>query len=177
MKAKAYLSRNESEAIVAFGGDWSVECPLDDRDGVLTDFENGGFQTVVFSGKSLGKWDSALIAFLLRLIQECAKRGISYTLTDMPDGVEPLIKLALSVPPRVKRANEKQRRPALDLLGEAGITAWNATKTALRFMLEAHRSFTRFVTGKAVLRKCDLLWEIQEAGVNYGLDRKYIHKR
>lgn len=166
MKAKAYLSRNESEAIVAFGGDWSVECPLDDRDGVLTDFESGGFQTVVFSGKSLGKWDSALIAFLLRLIQECAKRGISYTLTDMPDGVEPLVKLALTVPPRVVRKDAEHAKPMLDLLGEAGIAAWNASCKAGCFMRKAYRSFARFVAGKAVLRKSDLLWEIQEAGVN-----------
>lgn len=166
MHATALFSQNESSASVVFGGIWSVDAPVADRDEVVGAFETATFKSVEFSGEKIEKWDSALIALLVRLISECSQKGIDYTLTAMPDGVEPLIKLALSVPPRVKRANEKQRRPALDLLGEAGITAWNASKTALRFMLEAHRSFVRFVTGKAVLRKCDLLWEIQEAGVN-----------
>lgn len=166
MHATAFFSQNESSAAVVFGGNWSVDHPVADRDEVVAAFETATFAFVVFSGERIEKWDSALIALLVRLINECSKRGIAYTLDDMPDGVEPLIKLALSVPPRVKRANDQQKRPVLDLLGEAGIAAWRATKTALRFMADARRSFVRFVTGKAVMRKCDLLWEIQEAGVN-----------
>ncbi|HBO59613.1 MAG TPA: hypothetical protein DD624_06880 [Alphaproteobacteria bacterium] len=166
MHATAFISQNESTAFVAFGGDWSVDCPVADRDGIVATFENASFTSVVFSGKKIESWDSALVALLVRLMNECSKHGIDCTLTDMPDGVEPLIKLALAVPPRVTRKEEKKSEPFLDLLGEAGIRAWKASASAFDFMKKAYRSFVRFIRGKAVLRKSDVLWEIQEAGVN-----------
>ena len=165
MHATVFVSQNESTASVAFGGIWSVDNPVANRDEVVAAFESATFESVVFSGEKIEKWDSALVALLIRLIDECAKRKIDYAFSAMPDGVEPLIKLALSVPPRVGREQKAVFKPVLDALGEAGIAAWNASKTACAFMNEARRSLMRFVSGKAVLRKSDLLWEIQEAGV------------
>ena len=166
MHATAFISQNESTAFVVFGGTWSVDSPVANRDDIVAAFENASFKSAVLSGEKIENWDSALIALLVRLISECSKKGVDYTLSDMPDGVEPLIKLALSVPPRVSRKEEKKAESLLGLLGNAGINAWNASAAALRFMGDARRSFVRFITGKAVLRKSDLLWEIQEAGVN-----------
>ena len=86
MHATALFSQNESSAFVVFGGTWSVDNPVADRDEVVGAFETATFQSVVFSGEKIEKWDSALIALLVRLISECSKKGIDYSLTAMPDG-------------------------------------------------------------------------------------------
>ena len=61
MHATALFSQNESSAFVVFGGTWSVDNPVADRDEVVGAFETATFKSVVFSGEKIEKWDSALI--------------------------------------------------------------------------------------------------------------------
>ena len=148
-----------------FSGDWLLTAAVENRNAVLTAFENPDFNQVTFNGREIRNWNSQLTAFLVHLLKLCKKNNIAYILKDFPAGVESLLKLAFSVPEHVAARETVRREPVTEALGNIILDFWDKTKSVFAFMNETYVSFKRFLSHKAVVRSKDIWLEIQHAGV------------
>ena len=169
MSARAELVKNEKNASVELilSEDWLLENGASDDDQNLFDlFEKPDFKQIKLVGKQIGRWDSRLVAFLVHVISLCKKNNIEYRLIDFPKGIDPLLDLAFSVPEHVSPPKGDTTQSFLSYLGNVALYSWAATQRVALFCVKIYEALVRLITKKAVVRKVDIWFEIQDAGVN-----------
>ncbi len=122
-------------------------------------------QQVAFDTATVTEWDSGLLTFLVRVIEECRRRGISAEREGLPDGVRSLLSLAEAVPEKKDAKADVLEVPFLDRIGMLTMSAQTSAKDVLGFLGETTLAFVKFLRGKARFRKTDLGILIQQAGV------------
>lgn len=166
MSAAAVLKKDEqnSSAELILSGEWLLESHLDNRDGIFGEFADPRFARVVLNGKEITRWDSQLVAFLVHVLSLCKKNKVTYTLENFPEGIESLLALAFAVPEHTQAGQTDQKESFLVLLGNISLRSWEATQAAYLFARQTYASVVRFLLKRAVVRKVDILSEIQDAG-------------
>lgn len=165
MAAHLVLKINpDHSAELSFSGEWRLESVAENRENVISRFEKPDFTRATFNGREIVHWDSQLTAFLVHVLNLCKKNNVTYTLKDFPAGVEPLLKLAFAVPDRVVAEEIVRHEPFVTVLGNIILNFWEKTKNVFSFSRQIHVSFKRFFSRRAVVRKQDVLIEIQRAG-------------
>lgn len=164
MPATAILNTDgtDDSAQLRLSGDWRADCA--GRDAVIAAFERPAFRHAVLNGAEITDWDSRLIAFLVRLLSLCKKNKVEYTLTDFPDGVPSLLDLAFAVPEHTDARPPRRPRDFLVWLGETALQCRSSVGKAWDFSRRTYAAALRFAAHKAVVRKQDVLAEIQAAG-------------
>lgn len=147
-------------------GEWTLKNPLENRTELIAAFKAPHFTHLIITAKDLTGWDSSLVALLVHLISLCKKNGVSYKTAGLPDGVNRLIHLALTVPPRKKAAKSVQKLPFIEKIGTLSISCWSSIKKAAFFTHETLASLCRFLNKKAIVRKTDIILAIQNAGAD-----------
>ena len=166
MTAEVTLKINpDRSAEILFSGEWVLNDAVENRDEVLSAFRNPAFDRVTFSGREITRWDGRLTAFLIRLIRLCKAGGTPHDLKDFPVGVDSLIALAFAVPEHDEPAAAVRRESFLAVLGNAVLDFREKTKDVFSFFRQTYVSFARFFSHCAVVRKEDVLIEMQRAGV------------
>ena len=153
-------------AVFSFSGEWLIASPVKDWDALLDDFGRQEFKQVSLNGNGITAWDSQLIAFLVRVIGMCKKKGVSYQLSDFPEGINSLLALAFAVPEHPDTRPVPYRDSFLTVLGKTALNSWESIKSAYSFARSAYLSFIRLLLKRAVVRKVDMISEIQEAGAS-----------
>lgn len=168
MPVKAVLNKKETErsAELSLAGDWGGDGVFTDRSALIGEFSRPSFTRVVVIGTGIERWDSRLIAFLIRILSLCEQNGVAVELKDMPDGVSPLLDLAFAVPPHVDERPVESPNDFLSALGTLALKSIDGAKTAWWFSRRTLASVVRFFHRKAVVRKVDLWTQFQDAGVN-----------
>lgn len=147
-------------------GDWSLQGWVP-KSAAVTDSiaAAGDVQKVTVVAHRLGRWDSALLTMLLAVCAFAEARGIAVDLSDLPEGVRKLLHLAEAVPERSgARRTTAGRRNLLAQVGAGATKAWVSGGHALTFVGEATFSAGRLLTGRARVRRSDLLVIVQETG-------------
>lgn len=164
--AAAVLKKDEqnNSAELVLSGEWLLEAHLDNRADILGEFADPRFAHVVLNGKEITRWDSQLVAFLVHVLSLCKKRKVTYTLADFPEGIESLLTLAFAVPEHAQAEQAAQKESFLVFLGNVSLRCWDATRAAYWFARQTYASVIRFLLKRAVVRKVDILSEIQDAG-------------
>jgi len=121
-------------------------------------------QRVIFDTQNLTGWDSGLLTFLIKVIDQCSQSKIAIEKKDLPEGIQRLLSLASAVPERKGARRELARTPFLEQAGQAGIDFWQSTIDMLAFIGEAFSAFIRLVTGRAKFRRSELFLIMQECG-------------
>lgn len=110
------------------------------------------------------KWDSGLIAFLLKLSRECEHKNIHIACENLPPGAQKLLALALKVheksvsPPKARESFlEKSEEKVLQI--SENLTA------GLDFLGDIAVSLGRVITGKSYFRWDDFMLILQRCGV------------
>ena len=119
---------------------------------------------LVFDTQGLTGWNSGLVNFLLKVIEQCTNTGIEAQKEGLPDGVRRLLALATAVPERKGARREAERIRLLPQIGQHVIDAYGSSIELLAFIGEASIAFGKLVRGKARFRRCDLALIIQECG-------------
>jgi phospholipid/cholesterol/gamma-HCH transport system permease protein len=114
----------------------------------------------------LRDWDSALLTFILGLVDYANSRKLEIDLTGLPPGVRGLTELATAVPKQEGIAEKRTRRSLLEVFGDQMISFADGTGRLMEFIGEAAKSFGRLTTGRARFRRSDLWLFIEEAGVD-----------
>jgi len=118
---------------------------------------------VIFDASRVTEWDSGLVTFARRLLEEARTRGIDSDRAGLPDGVQRLLHLAEAVPQR-QTARGSARAPWLARIGDWATTYWAQTLAGIAFLGEGVLALAALVRGRARFRVGDLLVVIQDCG-------------
>jgi len=151
-------------ARVEFTGAWRKEEQLPDPSVVWREIQGGQpVHRLTFDTSHVTDWDSGLVTFTIRVLEEAKARSIECDRAGLPNGVQRLLALAEAVPERhTRRAGAKA--PWLARVGVRVSAGWAETTAGLAFLGEGMLAFGTLLRGRARFRMVDLLAVIQECG-------------
>ena len=151
--------------LIRLEGSWTIGQPLPSSSELEKAIETGPkAQRIGFRADGLGKWDSGLLTFLIKVQEWCSRKGIVAELGGLPDGVRRLLRLATAVPERKGAARQQARSSFLARVGTAAVDFGTSAVDMVGFIGEAFVAFVKMLGGKANFRWSDLLRIVQESG-------------
>ena len=118
-----------------------------------------------FLAPDLESWDSLLLAAFNSVAREAVKRGMTVDASALPDGMGPMLDMALAVPPS-DQARGQQEAGFLETLGGKMLAVPGISLSVLEFLGEVAQSLGRFFTGRASFSRRDLWNVFRECGVD-----------
>jgi len=165
IKPKYELSEiNADEYQLNLSGDWTTLNQVPSYHEVIDELNNKNSRAIKFDSSDLGKWDSGLLVFLLRINSFAEKEKIKFDDHGLPEGVRKLVKLANAVPVVDNQEKDEIDMPLLDRIGSASLRVKGSAGDMLDFIGQVFLSFSRMFTGKAIFRRSDFLVYMQQAG-------------
>ncbi len=166
--APCELSFNKPEndtLLVRLKGSWTIGHKLPSvaeiQDQIQSDTR---LKQIAFDSQELTGWDSGLLSFLTKIINQCSTKNITVNQGGLPEGVRKLIDLAFAVPERKGARKEAVREPLLDRIGGSAIEVGQSSIDTLNFIGEAFLAFLKFFVGKARFQRSELMLTIQQCG-------------
>jgi len=137
--------------LVRLKGSWTIEQKLPDVGEVQSQVKsNAGVKQIAFDTRELTRWDSGLLSFLIKIINQYANGNID---------------LAFAVPERKGARKEAVREPLVARIGASAIGAGQSSIDTLDFIGGAFLAFLKFLVGKARFQRSELMLTIQQCGV------------
>jgi len=150
---------------VCLGGQWSIHEPLQQRDAVVSVLEtNPNIREILVDGAALGKWDSALVAYLRQLYVMAANCKLEIREQSLPEGVLRVLALTESVNKVKPPASSYVAKDLAERLGLKVVHILGEFMCFVEFLGECILALQRFVRGKAVFRGEDLKIFLQDSG-------------
>jgi len=151
--------------LISFSGSWKMGHALPSAEKVLRDMEaSSTIRRIAFDTKNLTGWDSGLLTFLIKVIDQCSQRILLVDKAGLPQGVQRLLALASAVPERAGARKETTQEPFLSRVGVATIEVGRSLPELLAFIGEAFVASLKLFTGKARFQRHDLWIIIQQTG-------------
>ena len=160
-------SSKKGQLELQLSGDWIIGNKLPTLEIIkenILQFQNINY--LIINGAQLNLWDSRLVSLILRLSEYTDQKALHLDLTQLPSGIQDLLKLAKAVPERKGARKTQQRLSYLEKLGNRAINISTESGKFLYFIGEVWLSLQRFVQGKARFRKQDFWLIVQECGPN-----------
>jgi phospholipid/cholesterol/gamma-HCH transport system permease protein len=155
----------EDTLLIQLAGNWKIRQDLPSADEVQKQLDSGApTKRLAFDTKELTGWDSALLAFLIKLRDVCLQRKIHLDTDGLPQGVKRLLALASAVPEKKDTRAQAIREPLLSRVGGSTISFFRSAGEMIGFIGEATLAFSKFLVGKATFRRSDLFLLLQECG-------------
>jgi phospholipid/cholesterol/gamma-HCH transport system permease protein len=160
------FDRPENDTLlVRLKGSWTIGHKLPSGAEVQRQVESDpAIKQITFDTRELSGWDSGLLSFLTKIINQSSAKNITVNQEGLPEGVRRLIDLAFAVPERKGARKEAVREPLLDRIGASTITAGQSSIDTLNFIGEAFVAFLKFLVGKARFQRSELILTIQQCG-------------
>lgn len=118
----------------------------------------------VFEAGDLKGWDSGLLIFLTRAVDDCKARNIETDLSALPIGVKRMIDLAEAVPENKEAETKEEVRPLVERVGLATLGYLEGLDEFIAFLGSLTIAFGDLIAGKARIRRVDLMVEVQNCG-------------
>jgi phospholipid/cholesterol/gamma-HCH transport system permease protein len=125
--------------------------------------ESRDLRRVVFDTSGIIAWDSGLLTFVRRLVDEGKRRGIEVDRGGLPEGAQHLLGLATAVAPQETGRGTK-REPWLDRVGERAEAVEAGAMAMLLFIGQACLAFWALLRRRARFQSSDLWLIIEECG-------------
>ncbi len=152
--------------LVRLKGSWTIEQKLPDVGEVQSQVKStAGVKQIAFDTRELTRWDSGLLSFLIKIINQHANGNIAVQKEGLPEGVRKLIDLAFAVPERKGARKEAVREPLVARIGASAIGAGQSSIDTLDFIGGVFLAFLKFLVGKARFQRSELMLTIQQCGV------------
>ncbi|MFQ5329817.1 MAG: MlaE family ABC transporter permease [Thermodesulfobacteriota bacterium] len=146
-------------------GSWKIAEGLPPVSDILRQIEGDRqIRRITFDTGKITGWDSGMLTFLVKLIDECAQIKIDVDRAGLPGGVTGLLALALAVPERKDARREVPHTTLLDKVGNATIATGRSTVDTLSFIGESLLALSALLRGRARYRRSDLFLVIQDVG-------------
>ena len=157
----------EDTLLVRLAGDWTIGAEIPSVDEVQKEADSGPpVQRISFDTQDLGRWDSGLITYLIKLFDQFSQRQIDTNREGLPEGVRRLLDLAAAVPEKKDAHKEAVREPFMVQVGKASMDIARQSTALVTFLGESTIALGRFFVGKAKFRRSDLWLTIQQCGVD-----------
>ncbi len=148
---------------ISLRGDYIAYDDVVQKEALFALMKKNGIQKITFDCNELGKWDSSLLLILFQLEKIVRQKQIKVDWTRLPTGLQELLKLALSVD-RKPPHSQPSCVSFVTALGRRAVQIYHAYQKGVAFIGDCGRSFMRFVRGKAIMRKVDFLFAMEECG-------------
>jgi phospholipid/cholesterol/gamma-HCH transport system permease protein len=163
----AFSRPSENSLALRLAGDWTIERVIPSPKEVQKQVDSGlPVQVLAFDTQDLGRWDSGLITFLLKVFDQCSQRQIDVDRRGLPEGVRRLLDLAAAVPEKKDARKVALHEPFLVQVGKASMDMARQVTGLTTFLGEATIAFGRFLAGKAKFRRTDLWLTVQQCGAD-----------
>ena len=160
-----FVKPDNDVLIVKLFGTWRIGSQVPGFNRLTKELEKDSLiRKIRFDSSGLGRWDSILITFLLKIANYCEQKQIELTTEGLPEGVINLCKLASSVPERAAIRTSQIKLSLTTRVGTHVARIWGSIAETITFVGEIAIAFFRFLTGRARFRWSDLLLIIQESG-------------
>jgi len=172
MQASFDIRREQAALVITASGSWEraslsgsgvSAAPL--MDAALAALEGPGLAEVRFCAPALESWDSLLLAAFNAVAREAARRGLTVDARALPDGMAPMLDMALAVPPS-DQARTQHDEGFLESLGGKVLALPGISRDVLEFLGEVTQSLLRFASGRASFSRRDLWNVFRECGVD-----------
>ena len=151
--------------LIRLAGSWRIGQELPSADAVRKQLDSGTpIKRFAFDTKELTRWDSALLAFLIKIRDLSLENNIDLDTDGLPGGVKRLLSLASAVPEKKDTRTQAIHEPLLSRVGGDTISFFRSAGEMLAFIGEAFVAFTKFLGGRARYRRSDLFLVIQQCG-------------
>jgi phospholipid/cholesterol/gamma-HCH transport system permease protein len=160
------LSRITADTLlVRLSGTWQIGEDLPQAEALLRQIgSEPGVQRVAFDTQDLKGWDSGLLTFVLKVMDQLKARDIVSEKEGLPEGVQRLLDLATAVPEK-KDAGQREKRPSfLDNVGTEALRFVSSTGELIGFVGEAWVATVKLFVGKASFRPSDMALFLQQSG-------------
>jgi phospholipid/cholesterol/gamma-HCH transport system permease protein len=166
MRGVTFRQPTEDHLVVQIDGDWKLSEGFPETGELESVLAAATMKIarVSFDAEHLGDWDSGLLTFLRRVIDQCSGRGVTVDRDGLPQGVKRLLALATAVPERKGARREAERVGFLARVGKGSLDWWKSTLEMLAFIGEATAALIRVLGGKAKMRRADLLLTLRDSG-------------
>jgi phospholipid/cholesterol/gamma-HCH transport system permease protein len=161
----SFSRETDDTLLIQLAGSWKIRNVLPSVSELVKEIKSGAqIKRITFDTKDLIGWDSGLLTFLIKIIDQCSKSKINADKKGLPQGVQRLLALASAVPERTGARRESVRIPFLELVGQGALDYWHSTLEILNFIGAAFLAFIGLLRGKAQFRRSELFVIIQECG-------------
>jgi phospholipid/cholesterol/gamma-HCH transport system permease protein len=161
----SFEHKADNTLLVRLKGSWTIGQKIPSAGEVQSHIKSdAGVKNIAFDTRELSGWDSSLLSFLTKIINQCSAKNITVNQEGLPEGVRKLIDLAFAVPERKGARKEAVRESLVARIGASTIEAGQATVDTLNFIGEAFVAFLKFLVGKARFQRSDLMLTLQQCG-------------
>ena len=152
--------------LIKLSGDWHISAGLLSESEVTSQLtSHPDIVQINFIIAQELKWDSGLIAFLLRLIKECEKKKIKVAREGLPREAQKLVVLALKEPEKTA-SPVKVNKTFFEEIGERTLQVDESLRQVLDFLGDIAFSLSRLMMGKAYFRWDDFMLLVKRCGVD-----------
>lgn len=156
---------DEETLLVGITGDCRIGKGLLSAEEVLKEAEaSHGINRLNFDTEELTGWDSGLLTFIVKVIDQCTEKNIKVDKDGLPQGVQRLLSLASAVPETKEARRESVRISFLAKIGQTAIDFWHSHLEMVDFIGDVFSAFGRLLRGKARYRPSELFVVIQDCG-------------
>ena len=98
--------------LVRLTGSWTIGHKLPSGEEVQRQVESGpAIKQITFDTHQLSGWDSGLLSFLTKIINQCSEKNITVNQEGLSEGIQKLLQLAFAVPERKGARKESLQEP------------------------------------------------------------------
>lgn len=152
--------------VVRLKGSWTIDQQLPSENEVSRQVESdSAIKQITFDSHQLTDWDSGLLTFLTKIINQGSANKITVNQEGLSEGIQKLLQLAFAVPERKGARKEAVRDPLMARIGESAIALGQASLDTFSFIGGSFLAFLKLFAGKARFQRSDLMLTIQQAGV------------
>jgi len=152
--------------LIQLSGDWRISTGVLGTEEVASGLtSHPDIVQINFSVAQDLKWDSGLIAFLLKLIKECGPKKIQVALQGLPPEAQKLLALALKVPEKTA-AVPQAHGSLLEETGAKVLQIGASFGLAFDFLGDMAVSLCRLISGKSYFRWEDFYLLVKRCGVD-----------
>ncbi|MCH6545370.1 MAG: ABC transporter permease [Deltaproteobacteria bacterium] len=152
---------------IRLAGSWLMQDGLPSSNEVQNQTESHPpVRRITFDTQEITDWDSGLLTFLTRVVDQSTRKQIQMDREGLPSGVRRLLELAEAVPEKEGARAPSTQRSFLEQVGTATIGTGNALLVLLSFLGEVTLTFFKMLRMKARYRTSDLMLLIQGCGAD-----------
>ncbi len=152
--------------LLTLKGSWKLQSGIPPFTEIEKTIESStGIQQLTFDSQHVTSWDSGLVTFVLRVLTYCTQHRIEVDRTDLPEGVQRLVSLALAVPEQQGTRRLIPSESWLARFGKEVMVTLEGANAMIAFVGDASLAFWALLAGKARFRRSDLSLTIQECGI------------
>jgi phospholipid/cholesterol/gamma-HCH transport system permease protein len=154
----------EGTLVLRLAGSWRLEDRLPSALEVQRELQAGPpVRRLTFEAGSITAWDTGLLTFVRKLMDEGKRRGIEVDRRGLPEGAQSLLSLTMAVAAQ-ETGREATQAPWLERVGAAALAEEAGAEAMLVFTGQACLAFWALLRRRARFQASDLWLTIEECG-------------